>query len=127
MTILGVAGTPKNIPAALPSLHGTKITRPPLLDGYSHPPPGLIRWHYLQCVIRKFAHTDYRSLQHIYYPELDLPMEGDSDDNGTDSEHEWPSAPLDLRRAMLETAEVREEQQRVVAEWVSDVGHGAVQ
>jgi hypothetical protein len=48
-------------------------------------------------------------------------MEEDSDDEGTYSKYDWPSAPLDLGRAMSETIEVREEQQRVVAEWVSTV------
>jgi hypothetical protein len=45
----------------------------------------------------------------------------DSDDEGTYSEYDWPSAPLDLGRAMSETIEVREEQQRGVAEWVGTV------
>ena len=124
MTQFGYIETPEDTPSDAPSLHRIKITSPPLPDGYKHPPPGLFRWHYLQCVIRKFAHTDYRSLQHIYHSELDLPIEGDSDDEGTDSEFEWPSAPLDLGRAMLETIDAREEQRRVVAEWVS---HSVVQ
>ena len=86
LTKFGFTEAPEDTPTGFPPLHRTRITTPPLPDG--HPPPGLIRWHYLQCVIRKFAHTDYRSLQHIYYSELDLPMEGDSDDEGTDSEFE---------------------------------------
>jgi len=46
-------------------------------------------------------------------------MEGDSDDEGTDSEHEWPSAALDRGRAMQMAIEHREARQRFVAEWVS--------
>lgn len=80
------------------------------------PRPGLIRWHYLQWIIQKFAHPNYKSLQHIHYSELVLPMEEDSDDEGICSKYDWPSAPLDLGRAMLGTIEVCEEQQRVVAE-----------
>ena len=82
----------------MPSLHGYRIS-PPQPQDPRNPPPGLIRWHYLQCVIRKFAHSDYKNLQNIHYCELSLPMEGDSDDVGTDSEFEWPSAALDRGRA----------------------------
>ena len=46
-------------------------------------------------------------------------MEGDSDDEGTDSEHAWPSAALDRGRAMQMAIEDREECQRFVADWVT--------
>jgi hypothetical protein len=49
---------------------------------------------------------------------LPLRMEGDSDDEGTDSECEWPSAVLDRGRALQTTIEDVEERQRSVAEWV---------
>jgi hypothetical protein len=48
-------------------------------------------------------------------------MEGDSEDEGTDSECEWPSAALDRGRAMQMAIEHREERTRVVAEWVHGV------
>ena len=48
-------------------------------------------------------------------------MEGDSDDEGTDIEYEWPSAALDRGRAMQMAIEDRKERQRSVAEWVSTV------
>jgi hypothetical protein len=46
-------------------------------------------------------------------------MEGDSDDEGTDIEHDWPSAPFDHGRAMQMEIEHREERQRSVAQWVA--------
>ena len=46
-------------------------------------------------------------------------MEGDSDDEGTDSEFEWPSAALDRGRAMHAAIEDHEERQRFVEEWIS--------
>jgi hypothetical protein len=58
-------------------------------------------------------------MQNIHYCELPLAMEGDSDDEGTDSEYEWPSAVLDRGRAMQTAIERREERQRFVAEWVN--------
>src|SRR6266436_7776465 len=86
-------------PASIPPLHGHRAS-PPQPQHPRNPPPGLLRWHYLQCVVRKFAHSDYKELQNISYYELPLRMEGDSDDEGTDSELEWPSAALDRGRAM---------------------------
>ena len=98
----------------------------PLLHGHEaipqhpcNPPPGLFRWHYLQCVIRKFAHDDYKNLQNIHYHELPLRMEGDSDDEGTDSEYEWPSAVFDRGRAMQMDIAEHEERQRLIAEWAA--------
>ena len=46
-------------------------------------------------------------------------MEGDSDDDGTDSEAEWPSLALDLGRVMENSLEEREERHRVVETWIS--------
>jgi hypothetical protein len=75
----------------------------------------------LQCVIRKFGHDDYKNLQNIHYCELALRMEGDSDDEGTDSECEWPSAILDRGRAMQMDIAEDEEHQRLTAEWAATV------
>ncbi|KAH9979723.1 hypothetical protein BJV74DRAFT_858008 [Russula compacta] len=108
-----------------PSLHEFRISPPqPQHDG--NPPPGLFRWHYLQCVIKKFAHADYRNLQNIAYHELPFRMEGDSDldsdgTNGANNRHDWPSADLDRGRAMQVVTEQDEERQRFVAEWLTAV------
>jgi hypothetical protein len=56
-------------------------------------------------------------MENIYFSELPLRMEGDSDDEGTDSEYEWPSATFDRGRAMQMEIEHHEERQRFVAEW----------
>ena len=48
-------------------------------------------------------------------------MEGDSDDEGTDSEFEWPSVVFDLGRAMQATIKDHEERQRFIGEWVTTV------
>ena len=42
-------------------------------------------------------------------------MEGDSDDEGTDSEYEWPSAALEHGQAMQMAIEHHEGRQRFVA------------
>ena len=105
---------------AIAPLHGYRAS-PPQPKHPCNPPPGLIRWHYLQCVLQKFAHSDYKNLQNIYYYELPLQMEGDSDDEGTDSEFEWPSATLDRGQAMQAAIEDHEEHRRFVEEWVNTV------
>jgi hypothetical protein len=53
----------------------------------------------------------------IYFIELPLNMEGDSNDEGTDDDGEWPSAALDRGKAMEMEIEQYEEHQRFVAEW----------
>ena len=104
--------------ASIVTLHGYVI-HPPHPNHPHNPPPGLFRWHYLQCVIQRFAHAEYKNLQNIHYYELPLRMEGDSDDEGTDSDFQWPSAALDRGRAMQMEFEEHEERQRGVAEWVA--------
>ncbi|KAJ6544594.1 hypothetical protein DFH09DRAFT_1173006 [Mycena vulgaris] len=102
-------------PAAYPAVHGHHAI-PPRPQFNKVPPPGLFRWHYLQCVLKRFAHDDYKNLANINFPELPLRMEGDSDDDGTDSEAEWPSLGLDLGRDVENSFE---ERHRAVAKWIS--------
>ena len=107
-------------PTTHPAIHGHHASPPqPQLNNL--PPPGLFRWHYLQCVLKRYAHEDYKNLEDIYFSELPLRMEGDSDDDGTDSELEWPSMAFDLGRVVENSSEEREERQRTVASWISTV------
>ena len=111
-------GTMIDPPESMPLLHGHRIS-PPQPQHPSNPPPGLIRWHYLQCVIRKFAHSDYKNMQNIFYYELPIRKEGDSDDEGANNEHGWPTAVLDNGRAMQMEFQDYEERQRSISEWVT--------
>ena len=99
------------------SREGTGSPPQPQLDNV--PPSGLLHWHYLQCVLKRFAHDDYKNLQNITFYELPLRMEGDSDDDGTDSEAGWPSMGLDLGRVVENSLEEREECHRAVVTWIS--------
>ncbi|KAJ7682409.1 hypothetical protein DFH06DRAFT_1389002 [Mycena polygramma] len=75
--------------SSFPSLHGHPVS-PPRPEASDFPPSGLFRWHYLQCVVSKFAHPDYRNLDHIIYSVTsDVPFEGDSDDGSSDSEADY--------------------------------------
>ena len=52
-------------PVASPVLHGHHASPPqPQLNNV--PPPGLFCWHYLKCVLKRFAHDDYKNLENIY-------------------------------------------------------------
>jgi len=103
-------------PTIYPILHGRRIA-PPHPEQANNPPPGLFRWQYLQCIIKKFGQADYKNLHNIHYMELPLRMEGDSDDEGTDDEFEWPSAVFDRGRYVQARIEHDEERQRFVADW----------
>lgn len=48
-------------------------------------------------------------------------MEGDSGDEGTNSEYEWPSAALDRGRALQVATKDHEERQNIVEDWVTTV------
>ena len=48
-------------------------------------------------------------------------MEGDSDDEETDSELDWPSALFDRGRAAQAAMKENEERQRSISEWAISV------
>ncbi|KAJ7655123.1 hypothetical protein DFH06DRAFT_1201664, partial [Mycena polygramma] len=102
-----------------PPLHGYPAS-PPHPHHSSIPPAGLFRWHYLQCVIRKFGHADYLNALNINYPELPVRMEDDSGSEGdTDSDADWPSASLDHGRALQHAQEQEIERHEAITEWAA--------
>ncbi|KAJ7603669.1 hypothetical protein FB45DRAFT_959590 [Roridomyces roridus] len=112
-------------PCELPQLlHGHRAApaqRQP--QSPSRPPPGLFRWHYLQCVINQFAHEDYKSLAHIHLPGPSLQMEQmaedregmeDSDNDLTDDEFELPLTVSDLGADLGHLLYIKEGEEGVV-------------
>ncbi|KAJ3976529.1 hypothetical protein EV361DRAFT_838118 [Lentinula raphanica] len=99
-------------------LHGEVITTPNPASPIN-PPPGLFRWHYLQCVIRKFSTSDYQDIAHIALPEKSVQMKEDSDDECTDSEADWPSAVFDRARFAWAQAQLEAERMDAVAQWIA--------
>ncbi|KAJ6463229.1 hypothetical protein C8R47DRAFT_1157501 [Mycena vitilis] len=106
------------IPSFLPPLHG-QPAGPPRPHLNNNPPAGLLRWHYLQCVLRRFAHQDYKTLANIVFSVLDLPFDSDSEGEGTDDEMNWPSAGFDRGRVAESLLEEHELHQQAVTRWVS--------
>ena len=70
-------------------------------------------------MLKRFAHDDFKNLPNIHFSELPLRMEGDSDDEGTDSEAEWPSKALDLGRDTNCSLEENEERRQAIVNWIS--------
>ncbi|KAK1220130.1 hypothetical protein PQX77_017120 [Marasmius sp. AFHP31] len=97
-----------NLPSLIPSLLSL-IHRYPVSLPFPHrtslPPLGLFRWHYLQCVIKKFKTDALENVPNISYFELPFRIEDDDDDSGTDSDLEWPSSVFDRGRALVQEAE----------------------
>jgi len=95
-TIIGVHGDQQATPLSMGSMQAL-------------PSPSSIMFlllvSFVGIALKTFAHDDYKNCENIKFSELPLRMEGDSDDDGTDSEAEWPSLALDL-------VESREEQFR---------------
>ncbi|KIK02261.1 hypothetical protein K443DRAFT_97209 [Laccaria amethystina LaAM-08-1] len=115
-----IYGRPRQPNPNLPPLHGHPAHPPQPLHN-RNPPPGLFRWHYLQCVVKKFGHNDYKTLQNINFLELPFQMEGDSDDDSTDSEAQWPSMAFDLGRNVENSRMEHAERHQAVTNWISSM------
>ncbi|KAJ3756649.1 hypothetical protein EV360DRAFT_47587 [Lentinula raphanica] len=86
-----------NLPAVGP-MPDDKLMVPPYVDGITisppnpnspiNPPPGLFRWHYLQCVIKRFGAAGYENIEHIAMYENPPSAGGDTenDRDGPDSD-----------------------------------------
>ncbi|KAH8799515.1 hypothetical protein DL96DRAFT_1637537 [Flagelloscypha sp. PMI_526] len=87
-----------------------------------NPPPELFKWHYMQCVLKWFAHEDYTNLPYIRLSELPL-RDRDDDDSEYDSGEDdfsklWPSAILDFGRWEKICREEEAVRSESVANWV---------
>ncbi|KAK1235010.1 hypothetical protein PQX77_001777 [Marasmius sp. AFHP31] len=106
VSVAGLKRTPHLNPAlsSVPLLHRYPVS-PPFLHHTSLPPLGLFRWHYLQCIIRKFKTDALENVPNISHFELPFRTEDDDDDSGTDSDFEWPSAVFDRGRSSVQEEE----------------------
>ncbi|CAK5265713.1 unnamed protein product, partial [Mycena citricolor] len=91
------------ISSSLPLLHGHMITPPPVLaTAFPQPDPGLFRWHYLQCVSRKFGAREYKEqILNIAFSANPFRTRDDDDDDYRNDDSDdglnlWPTALFDL-------------------------------
>lgn len=117
VTSLGSFQNPKT-----PLIHGQTVTVP-YPAAPDNPPPGLFRWHYLQCVLKQFKTAAYQKLPNIVFEERPIRLQDDSDDEegGEGSAGGWPSATWDIGRAGYIEQELESERQRAVEGWVTSV------
>lgn len=78
----------------LPSAHGRTITLQNHTPTVPSPPPGIISWHYLQCVLKLFGSSQLREEPNIVYHELPFKTEDDDDDDEFDWDYyDQPGVP----------------------------------
>lgn len=105
--------------AGLPPLHTRRVSapRPTATD---LPPAGLFRWHYMQCVLKHFAHEDYRARPNIIAPSISIKIHDENDtDSDSDGPADWPSAAWDLGRLAYAQEQEEKARQEAVANWIS--------
>ncbi|KAF9043736.1 hypothetical protein BDZ89DRAFT_1059177, partial [Hymenopellis radicata] len=103
-----------------PLLHGRQVHPPQPQTADPVPPPGLLRWHYMQCVLRRFGTDDYKGLPNIKHHELPFRSEDDEDDQfEDDGSFDWPSAVFDRGRMEASVEAEQAEQRARVVRWVS--------
>lgn len=112
-----------------PPLHGHLVTLSTRNSSVSIPPPGIMGWHYLQCVLRHFATEEYKALPGISEEvrlfkvrDDDSDEEGDEeDDEEGGEEHLYPSYRMDQYVSHLAEQQRTEETNGAIAQWRAEV------
>jgi hypothetical protein len=111
--------------AISPLLHGFSVTLSVHAGNEPLPPPGVFNWHYLQCVVRRFATNEYRAFFNIYFYVYSFRTASDLDDESTsdfdDMSPPYPSYHFDkfLRQ---QSDQIRAlERHREVLQWTSGI------
>ncbi|KAM6493643.1 hypothetical protein JOM56_010004 [Amanita muscaria] len=111
-----------------PMLHGHTITLS--THDASFPPIGMFNWHYLQCVLKKFATDEYKQIQNICYFSLpfrtreeaeDEEIDFDFDDERNIANPPYPSYPIELAEATARQHLEDAERNRDIGAWNSNV------
>ena len=123
MNILGLEPRIPNVPM----LHGHPITLT-THNGSPLPPVGVFNWHYLQCVLKRFATDEYKQIQNIYHFTMPFRTEDDDDESDFDFDDErnianppYPSYPIELAEARARQHLEDAERNCAIAEWNSRV------
>ncbi|KAF9048267.1 hypothetical protein BDZ89DRAFT_757304 [Hymenopellis radicata] len=108
------------VAGAGPLLHGHQVHPPQPQTTDPVPPPGLFRWHYMQCVLRRFGTDDYKGLPNIKHHELPFRSADDEDDQfEDDGSFDWPSAVFDRGRMEARVEAEQAEQRDRVVRWIA--------
>ncbi len=107
-------------------LHGHQIT---LAAHSADPlsPAGVFNWHYLQCVIKRFATSEYKEIENINFFTLPFRTEDDDesdfdfDDERNIANPPYPSYLVELAEARVRQRMEDAERNSAIAEWNSRV------
>ena len=114
----------------VPLLHGYSVTLSTHRRNIKLPPTGIFNWHYLQCVLLRFATPQYRQLPGIsffIYP-FKTADDDESDDEFEDDvndEPPYPSYHFDRIMTLRQEKLWEQEQLKEVAQWASKVASEA--
>ena len=92
------------------------------------PPPGVFDWHYLQCVLLRFATDQYQQLPNItFFVHAFKTADDESDDldefeDDINDEPPYPSYRFDRLMKLKWEKHREKERLKEVAQWVSNVG-----
>ncbi len=92
------------------------------------PPDGLFKWHYLQCVLKRFATNEYKGIENITHFTVPFHTEDDNDESdfGFDDERNianppYPSYLIELAEARARQHLEDAEHHHAIVEWNSGV------
>jgi hypothetical protein len=115
-----------------PMLHGHQVTLITHDPSLSLPPAGVFNWHYVQCVLTKFATDAYKAVDNVHYFSLPFrTRDDDDDDSDIDFDDERNVANPPYPSYLWELAESRARQHleavelnRAILTWESSVSVG---
>jgi len=115
--------------SSLPPLHLYQVTLS-VHGGHEHlPPKGVFDWHYLQCVTKRFATSEYKSVPDIYFHFHSYPFKTASDESDDEFEFEdndeieppYPTYYFDRFMAEQGRKQMIDERNQEVALWSAGV------
>jgi hypothetical protein len=127
---LNIAGIPLRNPHDT-LLHGHTITFSTHDPKVSLPPTGVFNWHYIQCVLKKFATDEYQQVDNVQHNALPFRTRDDADDEDVDFDDERNIADPPYPSYLRELAEARArqyfeaaERNRAIEAWSSSISTG---
>jgi hypothetical protein len=109
----------------LPALHMFSVTLSALHGNIPLPPTGVFDWHYLQCVLLRFATDQYKQLANIaFFIHPFKTADDESDDEFEDDindEPPYPSYRFDRMTELKWEKHCEQKKLKEVAQWASKV------
>ena len=110
----------------IPRLHSYQVTLSVQFGTEALPPKGIFDWHYLQCVAKQFATSDYQTFDNIYFSVQPFKTDDDTDDELEFEDYDGIEPPYPMYHFDRYLAEEGEKQMLIergeaVALWASGV------